>query len=329
MRGRLLICVILVCGTPVVAQSPHTVSTPPSQFEVGLHTFVDMGPPFDFYEVFIVRSTGGGTSVEKITLTPPGQECVQPAMVETTSATISESVSALLGSKNPCLIPEKSLRRELKRRKDSLVFSGAHVVMRVQCGKQARLIRSDILDKDMFDPKPNTPEHTSWTMQLLARLTEATGPGVLDKPIFLTFEEEKPPREDSPSVNLEGLIAGEYDALFLGAPHKPSDLYRQAQVRPPAPTVQLLSSLPVQPEEVVLPTYPPLARLARIEGDVSFTAEVDANGHASKVAFESGHPLLRGVVFDAVAGWRFSKNAAGEQIHAVIAFALNCPAKSK
>jgi hypothetical protein len=46
------------------------------------------------------------------------------------------------------------------------------------------MIRSDILDRDMFDPIPNTPEHTARTMRLLQRLDDAIGPGVMEKPIF-------------------------------------------------------------------------------------------------------------------------------------------------
>lgn len=60
--------------------------------------------------------------------------------------------------------------------------------MQVQCGDQNRDIRMDVLDRDMFDPHPNTPQHTSWTMALLRRLDATLGGNVLDEPAFSVSE---------------------------------------------------------------------------------------------------------------------------------------------
>jgi hypothetical protein len=85
----------------------------------------------------------------------------EPARLETASATLQQSLAELLGSKNPCAIPEKDLKREIKRCKKCSVFSGSKVTMQVTCGGAARLIRSDILDRDMFDAAAHTPENTA------------------------------------------------------------------------------------------------------------------------------------------------------------------------
>ncbi len=329
MRCSVIICAVLISCSPALPQERRFASTQPNQFEIGRHTFLDFGPPFDFYELFIVRSKANGTSIERITLIPAGNECIAPAKLETASASISESTGALLGSTNPCTIPEKSLRRELKRCKNCLVFSGANVVMQVQCGTQTRLIRSDILDRDMFDAAAKTPEHTSWTMRLLKRLDQAVGPGVMDKPIFPTPEREELSAKDSDSVTLRDLSEGKYDALFQGAPNKPSDLYRAAKNHPPPPRVRLLSSVPLTPEVFVQPEYPLLARMARVEGAVSFKIEIDTNGGATNLTFESGHPILREAVKKAVSAWRFPKDASNQQIQATIEFTLNCPRQTE
>jgi hypothetical protein len=249
----------------------------PNQFEIAQHTFFDFGPPNDFYELFFIRPTESGTSIERITLTPPGNACIQPATIETQSASIGESIATLLGGTNPCSIPEKELHRELKRCKKCLVFSGANVAMQVQCGGQTRAIRSDILDRDMFDPAANTPEHTSWTKRLLARLNQAIGPGVMERPIFPMSGPESSAALGN-SETLADVGSGKYNNLFQGAPDKPSDLYRAAQKRPPIPTVQLISISPIRPEVFAEPDYPPLARLAHIEGVVVFKADIEPNG---------------------------------------------------
>jgi TonB family protein len=330
MRSRLIIGVALIIFSRIIAWAGdrRPPSPLPSQFQVGRHTFFDFGPPNDFYEVFVVRSTELGTSIEKITLTPAADACVQPATVETASASISESTAALLGATNPCLIPEKELRHELTRCKDCLVFSGVNVAMQFQCGDRTRIIRSDILDKDMFDSTADTPKQTSWTMRLLGRLDRAVGPGVMEKPMFEIPGEGKLQVPVSQSKAMADVSSGKYDALFPGTPDKPSDLYREAQHRPPDPTIRL-SSVSVQPETFVSPDYPPLARLAHVEGTVAIKFTVDPGGSVTNLSFEGGPPLLRGAVEKAAKGWRFPISAVNQRLQATVDFALNCPAQHR
>jgi hypothetical protein len=294
--------------------------------KIGRLTFFDFGPPFDFYDIYLVRPAASGTSIERITLTPPGHACIQPAKVEIAKATIRESIPQLLAGTNPCMIPEKELRRELKRCKKCLVFSGADVDMRVQCGTQTRIIRADILDRDLYDPAPQTPEHTSWTMQLLYHINQAVGPDVMDKPVFQVSEQEENSIANLNSDSLRDVASGKYDVLFPRMRHKPSDLYRFAQNPPPAPTVRLLSSSPIRPEAFVAPKYPPIAKTARIEGTIAFKAEIDVNGNVTNIAFESGPQMLFDATKQAVSDWKFAKQSAAQQIQAALEFKLNCSA---
>jgi hypothetical protein len=219
---------------PSVAAQKNGVSKPElDHFEIGRHTFFDFGPPFDFYELLLIRSTGSGSVVQRIILTPPGSACVAPARIETASASLTESVSVLLGNTSPCAIPEKELRRELKRCKNCMVFSGANITMRAPCGEQSRLIRSDILDRDMFAAVPNTPEQTSWTMQLLSRLDHALGPGVMEKPAFSLPGVDKVTQTNLDPETRRDLESGAYDELFPKAKEKISSIFSAAQVRVP------------------------------------------------------------------------------------------------
>jgi len=161
-------------------------------------------------------------------LTPAGDKCFVPAKLEPARGSISEPIAALFGSKNPCTTPEKELQHELTRGRHQLVFSFANVVMQVQCGAETRLLRSSILDRDRFDPAPNTPQNTSWSMKLLEQLDRAVGPGAMDKPIFPILAEAEKPSEISDSETLRDLAAGKYDALFRSSDFRLSDLYREA-----------------------------------------------------------------------------------------------------
>ena len=324
MRVKLAVCIILIFTTPAFSRAKRPAPPLPAEFEIGRHTFFDFGPPFDYYDIFLVRPAASGSSIERISLTPAGNACTQAAKIENATGLTAESIAELLGKTNPCAIPEKELRRELKRCKKCLVFSGADVAMRVQCGTRTRIVRSDILDRDWFDPAPHTPEHTSWTMELLHRISQPLGPDVMQKPVFSTDEQS----DSVPNLNSEALRdlgSGKYDGLFPKAPHRPSDLYRAAQNPPLGPTVRLVSST-LQPEAFVAPKYPPIAKTARIEGTIVFKGEIDVNGNVTNIAFESGPQMLFDATKQTVSDWKFAKQSAPQQITAALEFKMNCSA---
>lgn len=321
-------CFLLMCAVAMPHDQRHA-PTMPDRFAIGRDTFFDVGPPFDYYELLLVTPAGNDSVVERVILTPPGNACTVPAKVELARATMHQSVGSLFGTTNPCTISEEELKRELRRGKKQLVFSGAKVAMQVQCGTESRVIRSDILDRDMFDPHPNTPRHTSWTMQLLARLDQALGPGVMQKPMFPMPGNPERPAAYFGSAILGGLDSGRYDVLFDLPPGKLSEIYRAANTPIPPPTVRLLNSVPFQPVTPVVPGYPAIARAAHIEGTITFKADIDSDGNTTNLVFGGGSPFLRHAVEQTVRGGKFPPAAFHQQIEATIEFALNCPNPSK
>jgi periplasmic protein TonB len=55
----------------------------------------------------------------------------------------------------------------------------------------------------------------------------------------------------------------------------------------------------------VQPTYPPLARQARIQGQVILQAEISKDGSIENLRLISGHPMLAPAAIDAVKQWRY------------------------
>jgi len=311
-------------ASSALSQTRKPLPSVPDQFSIGRRTFFDFGPPFEFYEILSVHSEGDQASIERLVLTPSGDACTQPTSFEVAATSVKESVADLLGNKNPCTIPEKDLRRELKRCKNCVQFSGADVAMQFQCGDQSRLIRMDILDRDLFDQAPKTPEHTSWTISLLGRLDQALGNTVMERPTFSIAETPAhSPRELTPKF-ADDLNQGFFDSLFDKAAHKPSELFREARMSHPRPNVELSNSSPFRPSAYELPKYPPLARLAHIAGQVNFTLGVTSDGKASNLKFLSGHVMLQKAVEGAVSGWSFPKEAADQEIRMTIEFKTNC-----
>lgn len=91
--------------------------------------------------------------------------------------------------------------------------------------------------------------------------------------------------------------------------------------------VKLLRSEPFQPEESPLPNYPENAKAAHVEGDVSFHLDVGSACAPEEIAIDDGPEMLRGPVENAVKNWKYCGAPEGQEIHAAIAFRLNCPAK--
>ena len=324
-KWALVLCSVILVR-PATPRDHRAVASKPEQFEIARHSFFDFGPPFDVYELFSVRPTPTGSLIERVTLTPP-VSCMQPAGIETAQISVNESVADFLGEANPCTIPAKELRRELKRCKKCMVFSGADVSMQAKCGGQERIIRAQILDKDMFDPSPGTPKNTSWTMQLLSRMDHALGSSVMDRPVF-----SSPTGGQTSSGNsqmLQDLTSGKYDALFQGGPHKPSQLYHMAQEMPRNPDVEVQISPTVRPEVLTLPAYPPIARSARVEGTVIAKFTVIEDGGTSALIFKNGHPILRAAVERAASAWKFPIGAVGQELQATVVFKMNCSAETE
>ena len=55
----------------------------------------------------------------------------------------------------------------------------------------------------------------------------------------------------------------------------------------------------------VKPTYPPLARQARIQGAVLLQAEISKDGTIQNLRLISGHPMLTSAAIEAVKQWRY------------------------
>jgi periplasmic protein TonB len=55
----------------------------------------------------------------------------------------------------------------------------------------------------------------------------------------------------------------------------------------------------------VNPTYPPLARTARVQGSVVLAAVIGKDGTIQNLHVLSGHPLLTQAALDAVKQWRY------------------------
>lgn len=329
MRNVIAIAMLLIFMDTCVAQK-HKVQQPiPNEIVIGRNSFIDIGPPFNYYDLTFLRSEGVKTDVERISLTPPADTCYPRAEIRAAHLKLDETLSEILESTNPCTIPEKKLKAELKRRNKGLVFSGMDVTIQVNCAGGKRIIRADILDRDIFDDHPNTPQFTAWSRSLFEKLDRITGDQPWDKPIFPVPDAAPAAVPTTQSRAMQAIADGEFDEIFKDAPDRPSVLYRIAQNSPRQPFIELTSIEPVHPATYVDPIYPPIAKAARVHGTVEFHLTIGAHGLATGVAIDSGPRMLWQAVTDATAKWKFLTDDSGKTIHGSIRFGLNCAGEPK
>jgi protein TonB len=133
-----------------------------------------------------------------------------------------------------------------------------------------------------------------------------TAPKTVPKEIKMIVESEEPPSAAGVVGGVPGGVAGGALSGILGgaiAPPPPP---------PPPPKPKPPSAIRVggnvqqanlikQPK----PVYPPLAKAARVQGTVRFTAKISKEGTIQELQLISGPPLLVKAAQDAVSQWQY------------------------
>jgi hypothetical protein len=329
VRVVFAIVFLFVISCTCIAQKRKSQEPFPVEVVIGRDSYIDVGPPFNYYDLTFLRSEGERTDVERISLTPPTDQCYPRAEIAITHVSLSESLSSVLQGTNPCTIPEKVLKAERKRRNEGLVFSGMNVSIQVECTAGVHVMRADILDRDIFDAHPNTPRYTAWSRTLFDKLDQATGDHPWAKPIFSVSEAAPAAPPPPQSVALQAIANGKFDSIFSDSPDRLSALYRIAQKVPHKPFIELTSSEPIRPTEYVDPVYPPTAKAAHVQGLVEFHLTIASNGLGMDIAIDSGPRMLWQAVSDAAAKWKFPADGSGKIVHGTVRFGLNCAGESK
>lgn len=154
-------------------------------------------------------------------------------------------------------------------------------------------------------PPPPPPPPVKVETKPVARLLQAgklTQPRAIPKDVAVFKEAELPPDVPSASSNQSGVFGGIPGQGMTGgmspAPPPPK----------PATPARIKQGGSVTAASIITqtkPTYPPLARQARIQGVVALHAIIDKEGRVSQLEVISGHPLLVQSALDAVKQWRY------------------------
>jgi protein TonB len=159
---------------------------------------------------------------------------------------------------------------------------------------------------------------------------QLTQPKKIPDKVAIIDEDDIPP----PSAGIAGVVGGvpggsaggDIGGVLGGI------LSNTPSVAPPPPPPPVKKEEPPPPQRIrvggavqkarmlkqVQPTYPPLARQARIQGTVKLTAEIAKDGTIQKLEVISGHPLLIPAALQAVKQWVYKPTLLNGQAVEVI-----------
>jgi len=190
----------------------------------------------------------------------------------------------------------------------------------------------------VFVPSPPPPPPPPAAAKSAAvRRPQPTRPGELLIPTRIPetvgqFIDEPEPLEGPGVVCPECLLGGVPGGTKGGIP---GSVLWTAQTSPPPPLAPLMPRKPMQIRvggrveaaraiSRPMPDYPPLARMARIQGTVRLEAVISTDGRIQNLRVLAGHPLLVNAALEAVARWRYQPTLLnGEPVEVVTEIDVN------
>ena len=166
-------------------------------------------------------------------------------------------------------------------------------------------------------PPPPPPPAAAAAAQVIRRVESDMVEGRLRTPtripekVQMIREEEAPPQINGGGVigGVEGGIpGGQLGGVIGGIINSTSSLSAVPKLAAPAMPRRVRVSSGVVAGMVISkiePTYPPIARAGRIQGEVVLTAVISKQGTIENLQVESGHPLLIKAALEAVQQWHY------------------------
>jgi periplasmic protein TonB len=163
-------------------------------------------------------------------------------------------------------------------------------------------------------PPPPPPPAATITkiVKPVARIIQAgkmMAPTVIPKKVTMLKEEELPPDVGAvgvtggvpggvPGGQAGGVLGGIIGGVGSNLPPPPREAPKRIRVGGNVQQANLIRR--------VVPTYPAIAKAARIQGDVILHAIIAKDGTVQELRYESGPPMLMQSAMDAVRQWRYA-----------------------
>lgn len=214
---------------------------------------------------------------------------------------------------------------EKRRRSGATLFSFIFQCLLIGIGLIIPLMITDALPQQQLltfliapPPPPPPPPPAAAAVKIVKEIqTDLLNNGQLRTPsripqkVQIIKEEEAPPPMPAAGGVVGGVPGGvpggQLGGVIGGIISSTSNLSAVPKLVPVAPKRVRISQGVTQGMLIhrVEPTYPQIARTARIQGVVVLTAVIARNGEIENLTLVSGHPLLAPAAIDAVKQWRY------------------------
>jgi protein TonB len=185
------------------------------------------------------------------------------------------------------------------------------------------LMYTDVLPKQQLlsflvapPPPPPPPPPAAAPAKPVARITEISDghlrtPSRIPQKVQILHEEDTPPTLATGGVVggvPGGIPGGQLGGVIGGIISSTSNLAIVPKMAAPVMPKRIRISQGVTEGRIIQriqPEYPPLARAARVQGDVILTAIISRTGEIQNLVLVSGHPMLVPAALKAVQQWRY------------------------
>jgi TonB family protein len=327
-----VIVVFCVCVTLPFAYSRSRESDPNALqgFFIVSHVVSDAAPIWFDY-ILDVRPKGTGTVIRDIRIAPLNSYCPRSVTVKAVEQVIPSSTVSSVAKFPLCSLPEEKFASAIKAAKPGIasIDDAVRFTIVANCGSQDKVFDlpfPETLDFQLL--KKRTPSVAAlWTLaQEVTR--RAFGRSFSFYGVSSGQDDEF---QELGSRIISELKAGKYDSGFVDEPALSSvlnDYVGPVADHDPA-SVELVGISSAELEKYVPPNYPPLAKQARIEGEVGLRFLVDRDtGDVKMIEVTSGHPLLVNSALTAVRQWKFRPgDQQKEPREVILKFGFRCPAQ--
>lgn len=325
---------ILLVSAAIFASSANAGG--PSKFYV-VTVLVPNSDGLFYYRVLDVRQDGADSIVRYARIAPRNSQCLRE-IVQAVEARVRDTTPAqLVGENNPCAVSPGALRSKIGkgvwRTGDSASVSTGVVA---QC--DSRTISFTLPTIEQGRLKRLTEAHPEM-VHLWSLVHEVVEKTFSSKDMFRNRTEQ-----DDLALQREGeklvpdLVAGRFDAGLKKALHatgESQNSFRSILGNDSRPfsfsdareVPRLLNADRYRFRHFVAPSYPRLAKMARIQGPVELKLTVErVTGKVVGVTLVLGHPLLAGAAIEAAKQWQFEpESLQSETVNVILDFEIRCP----
>ena len=318
---------LILATTEMPANAPDALQS----FYIVSHVVSDASP-FWYDYVLDVTPTEKGTRVQYIRIAPANSYCVRAVTVKAVERLLPGTTVKSIAKKPLCSLDEGNVASAIKAagRGGGVIDDTVGFTIVAKCGAAGGFFDLPYVESIDFKwLEKNRP-----SVAALYYLSENIRKRVFGKDFsfYGVSSEQDDAFQQLGARVVPSLRAGLYDQAF--SPDGPlsvvmDDYTGPVDERPPSFVPQLADASAFHFTKYRAPTFPQLAVLARIQGDVTLKLAIDvSSGNVKDAMAISGHPLLQNAAIAAAREWQFQPDSQlSESVELTLKFELRCPQK--